>query len=130
MSNYSRHAEHRTGQHRSDGDTGAGMQDESRVSVYVEVDDPQKYLDRAARAGATVLMPVTTITADTTIAMFRDPAGNVNGILKAGAPAQSNATSAAGRVRKTTTRKKTTARRKSTSAGSRKKTTARRARRR
>jgi hypothetical protein len=53
------------------------------VSVYIEVDDPEKYLERATKAGATTLMPVSQITPDTTIAMFRDPAGNTTGILKA-----------------------------------------------
>ena len=68
------------------GDKGIGGgigEGDPRVTVYVEVDDPQAYLDKAVRAGATVLMPVTTIMAGTTIAMFSDPAGNITGILKA-----------------------------------------------
>jgi predicted enzyme related to lactoylglutathione lyase len=127
MGNYSMLSEHGPGQHGAGGGIGAGMQGESRVSVYVEVDDPQRYLDRATKAGATVLMPVTTITPDTTIAMFRDPAGNVNGILKANPRAGAAATTAR---KKTTARRKTTAR-KSTARKStaRKKTTTRRRRR-
>jgi len=63
---------------------GGGIGDgEPRVTVYIEVDDPQAYLDKAVKAGATVLMPVTKIMEGTTIAMFRDPAGNISGILKA-----------------------------------------------
>jgi hypothetical protein len=54
-----------------------------RVTVYIEVDDPQAYLDKAVMAGGKLLMPVTTIMEGTTIALFADPAGNVTGILKA-----------------------------------------------
>src|SRR5919199_5068329 len=83
MGNYSMLAEHGPNEKGAGGGIGGSMNDESRVSVYVEVDDPQKYLDRATKAGATTLMPVTQISPDTTIAMFRDPAGNTTGILKA-----------------------------------------------
>ena len=63
---------------------GGGIgEGDPRVTVYIEVDEPQAYLDKAVRAGATVLMPVTTIMEGTTIAMFSDPAGNITGILKA-----------------------------------------------
>lgn len=63
---------------------GGGIgEGDPRVSVYIEVDDPQAYLDRAVAAGAKVLMPVTQIMEGTTIAMFADPAGNIMGILKA-----------------------------------------------
>lgn len=101
---------------------GGGIgEDETRVSIYIEVDDPQAYLDRAVDAGGTMLMPVTEIMPTTTIAMFRDPAGNTMGIVKA-APRPSKA-------RKKTTARKTAGARKSTSArkstGVRKKTTAR-----
>ena len=122
MGNYAMLAEHGPGQHGAGGGIGGSQDDSSRVSVYIEVDDPQKYMDRAVKAGAMVIMPVTTITPDTTIGMFRDPAGNVNGIMKANPrPAP----------RKSTTRKKTTARKKSTARKStaRKKTTTRRRRR-
>ena len=62
---------------------GGGIgEGDPRVTVYIEVDDPQAYLDRAAKAGATVLMPVSKVTEDTTIALFADPAGNVTGLLK------------------------------------------------
>jgi len=62
---------------------GGGIgEGDPRVTVYIEVDDPQVYLDRAAKAGATVLMPVSKVTEDTTIALFADPAGNVTGLLK------------------------------------------------
>lgn len=95
MGNYSMLEDHEPG-------IGGGLGDEmgggNRVSVYVSVDDPQRYLDKAVAAGAQMLMPVTTITPDTTIAMFRDPAGNVNGVLKTNARL-----SAQQRARRTTT---------------------------
>jgi uncharacterized protein len=63
---------------------GGGLgQGPARVSVYIEAADPQKLLDKAVANGATMMMPVTTITPDTTIAMFSDPAGNTVGLLKA-----------------------------------------------
>jgi hypothetical protein len=63
---------------------GGGIgEGDPRVTVYIEVDDPQAYMDKATRAGAIMLMPVTTIMEGTTIAMFADPAGNVTGLLKA-----------------------------------------------
>ena len=83
MGNYSMLAEHGPDAKGAGGGIGGAMNDESRVSVYIEVDDPQRYLERATKAGGTMLMPVTQITPDTMIAMFRDPAGNTTGILKA-----------------------------------------------
>ena len=126
MGNYSMLEDHEPG-------IGGGLSDEmgggNRVSVYVSVDDPQRYLDKAARAGAEVLMPVTTITPDTTIAMFRDPAGNVTGIMKASPrPQQSTARRAssptrarrsAASGRKKATGRKTSARKKSTTRSAR-----------
>ena len=61
------------------GDMGGGK----RVSVYVQVDDPQAYLDKAEQLGGKTLMPPTTIMEGTTIAMFSDPEGNVTGLLQA-----------------------------------------------
>ena len=62
---------------------GLGQGGPARVSIYIESADPQRLLDKAVASGATVLMPITTITPDTTIGMFSDPAGNTVGILKA-----------------------------------------------
>lgn len=62
---------------------GGGIgEGDPRVSVYIEVDDPQAYLDRAAQAGAKVLMPVSTIMEGVTIALFADPEGNTIGLTK------------------------------------------------
>ena len=62
---------------------GLGQGGPARVSIYIESAEPQRLLDKAVASGATVLMPITTITPDTTIGMFSDPAGNTVGILKA-----------------------------------------------
>jgi predicted enzyme related to lactoylglutathione lyase len=51
------------------------------VSVYIEVDDLQAYLDKAARLGGTTVLPPTDM-GDFWIAMFSDPAGNVTGMTK------------------------------------------------
>ena len=63
---------------------GGGIgEGDPRVTIYIEVDDPQAYLDKSTQAGAKTLMPVTQVTDTVTIAMFADPAGNVVGLLKA-----------------------------------------------
>ena len=54
---------------------------------YVEVDDPQTYLDKAVSLGCTVTMPVTEVPGFVTIARFADPDGNVIGLVKAGSMA-------------------------------------------
>ncbi len=64
-------------------DIGGGIGEGIQVTVYIEVDDPQAYLDEAVKAGATILMPVTKIMEGTTIALFADPDGNVTGLLEA-----------------------------------------------
>src|SRR5437867_4049596 len=69
MGNYSMLEDHGKG---IGGGIGEAMGGPSRVTVYVEVDDPQAYLDKVSRAGGKTLMPVTKITDDTTIAMFAD----------------------------------------------------------
>lgn len=66
-------------------DGGIGASDEPRkrgVYFYVEVDDPQAYLDRATSLGATVLVPVTELPM-VTFALFADPDGNPIGLVKA-----------------------------------------------
>jgi predicted enzyme related to lactoylglutathione lyase len=56
----------------------------SAVVVYVEVDDPQMYLDRAVAAGATIAMAITTVPgAEVTVAWIRDPQGNLVGVVRA-----------------------------------------------
>jgi predicted enzyme related to lactoylglutathione lyase len=58
-------------------------QEPGRVTIYIQVDDPQKYLDKVGQAGGTTVMPVMTVTEGVTIAMFKDPAGHIVGLLKA-----------------------------------------------
>lgn len=61
---------------------GIPKQEGPWVTVYVEVPDPQAALDEAVGAGAEVVMPVTEMP-QVTMALFKDPAGNVIGIVKA-----------------------------------------------
>lgn len=122
MGNYSMVQGHEPG-------IGGGLgEGERRISVYIESAEPQRLLDKALAAGATLLMPVTTITPDTTIAMFTDPAGNTIGVMKAnpataarraasGGAASSQtarprAKAASASSRKTATRGKTAAKKK------------------
>ena len=128
MGNYSMLEGHEPG-------IGGGLgEGDARVSVYVEVDDPQKYLDKAVANGARVIMPVSTITPTTTIAIFLDPAGNTTGIMKANPRPAARSTSSATAKRsarprakatakrgaKKTTRRATTARKSTRSSGRRK----------
>ena len=63
------------------GGIGPSFSDETCVTFYIAVDDPQAYLDKAVAAGAEVLMPVTVIPDAVTMAMFKDPAGAVVGLV-------------------------------------------------
>jgi predicted enzyme related to lactoylglutathione lyase len=53
------------------------------VTFYVQVDDPQAYLDRAESLGARTVMPVTEVPGVVTFALFADPEGHVVGVVKA-----------------------------------------------
>jgi hypothetical protein len=130
MGNYSMLQGHEPG---IGGGIGGAQDDSSRVSVYIESSTPEAHLNKAIAAGAKMLMPVTTITPDTTIAMFLDPAGNTVGILKANprrpsasdAAAQAAARSNGSTRRRSATRKKAGAARTSAKKSSGRKTTAR-----
>ncbi len=63
-----------------------GTQDGASPSVtfYIQVDDPQAYLDKIESAGGKTVMPVTVIPDMVTLAMFADPEGNVVGLVKEG----------------------------------------------
>jgi uncharacterized protein len=55
------------------------------VVVYVEVDDPAAYIERATALGGSLVLPVTDLPgAHVTVAWLRDPQGNLLGLLKAG----------------------------------------------
>ena len=104
-------------------DTGIGGgfgEGDARVSVYIEVADPQRFVDKAVASGATVLMPVTTITPTTTIAMLLDPAGNTFGVMKP-PPAQRKTTKRTSAA-KTTRKKSTAARGRKSTARAKKRT--------
>jgi predicted enzyme related to lactoylglutathione lyase len=70
---------------QADGLTGGigGAQDggSGGVTFYVHTDDPQGTLDRAVANGGTLIMPLTTVAPETTIALFADPEGHVVGIM-------------------------------------------------
>lgn len=51
------------------------------VTFYVSTDDAQGVLDRAVAAGGRVLMPLTEVAPETTVALFADPEGHVVGIM-------------------------------------------------
>lgn len=54
------------------------------VTIYVDVDDLQKTLDRATSLGGPVVMPAMEVEGQggLKIAQFKDPDGNVIGIMK------------------------------------------------
>jgi uncharacterized protein len=110
---------------RPDTGIGGGIgEGDARVSVYVETPDPQRFVDKAVAAGATVLMPVTQITPTTTIAMLMDPAGNTFGVMKPPS-AQRKTTKRTTAAKTTRPRKKSTAARGRTSSTRPKKRTRR-----
>ena len=52
------------------------------VTIYIEVNDLQTYLDRAVKMGSKVLVPVTEIPGTVTYALISDPEGNAVGLVK------------------------------------------------
>jgi uncharacterized protein len=64
------------------GGIGSSPDGQGHVTVYAEVDDIQKYLERAETLGAKTVVPVTTI-AQTTFAQLADPQGIVFGLFQA-----------------------------------------------
>ncbi len=57
-------------------DDGAG-----RVTFYVHTDDPKATLNRIEKLGGKVIMPLTEVAPETTIALFADPEGHVVGLM-------------------------------------------------
>jgi predicted enzyme related to lactoylglutathione lyase len=51
------------------------------VTFYVGADDPRATLERVEAAGGTILMPLTQVAPETTIALFADPEGHVVGLM-------------------------------------------------
>jgi predicted enzyme related to lactoylglutathione lyase len=59
----------------------AGEGQPAGVHFYVAAEDPQGVLDKVAQAGGKVLMPLTEVAPQTTIALFADPEGHVVGLM-------------------------------------------------
>ena len=57
-------------------DGGAGL-----VTFYVHTDDPAKALEKVVANGGRVIMPLTEVAPQTTIALFSDPEGHVVGLM-------------------------------------------------
>ena len=76
------------GQGIGGGITGSPEASGNQVTFYVEVDDPQAYLNKVESKGGKMVMPVTEIPGMVIFAQFADPEGNVVGITKAGYPPQ------------------------------------------
>ena len=56
------------------------------VTVYVEVDDADEYLTRAIEGGGSLVMPRTEVAGTITFGLFRDPAGNMVGVVEEDVP--------------------------------------------
>ncbi len=68
-----------------DGGIGGGIgpaQGPNQVTFYVQVDDPQAYLNKIEGIGGKTIVPVTEIPDMVTFALFADPEGNVVGLVK------------------------------------------------
>ena len=51
------------------------------VTFYVHADDPEATLKRVEELGGKVLMPLTEVAPETTVALFADPEGHVVGLM-------------------------------------------------
>ena len=74
------------GMHRDENGLTAGigkapMGGDGHVTFYVHTDDPQGTLDRVEKLGGKVIMPLTQVAPETTIALFADPEGHVVGLM-------------------------------------------------
>jgi uncharacterized protein len=63
------------------GGVGQAQEGLGHVTVYVEVDDPQAYLDKVEQHGGKAVMPVTDA-GMVTFALFNDPEGHMVGVFK------------------------------------------------
>ena len=57
-------------------DGGSGL-----VTFYVHTDDPAATLEQVESLGGRVIMPLTEVAPETTIALFADPEGHVVGLM-------------------------------------------------
>ena len=51
------------------------------MTFYIGADDPQDALAKVEAAGGRVIMPLTEVAPETTIALFADPEGHVVGLM-------------------------------------------------
>ena len=51
------------------------------VTFYVHTDDPKATLAKIEKLGGKVLMPLTQVAPETTIALFADPEGHIVGLM-------------------------------------------------
>lgn len=51
------------------------------VTFYVHTEDPKKVLQQVEKSGGKVIMPLTEVAPDTTIALFADPEGHIVGLM-------------------------------------------------
>jgi predicted enzyme related to lactoylglutathione lyase len=68
-----------------EGAIGGGIgeaQGPNQVIFYIEVGDPQAYLDRIEQLRGKTVVPVTEVPGLVTFAQFADPEGNVVGLVK------------------------------------------------
>jgi predicted enzyme related to lactoylglutathione lyase len=64
------------------GGIGSSQNGTGQVTFYVQVDDPQAYLDKVTGLGGKTIVPVTEVPDVVTFAQFADPQGNVVGLVK------------------------------------------------
>lgn len=62
---------------------GIGSAEQPLATFYIEVGDPAAFLKKVTAAGGEVVQDVTLIPDMVTFAQFRDPAGNLVGLVKA-----------------------------------------------
>jgi predicted enzyme related to lactoylglutathione lyase len=72
---------YRQGDGLTGGIGGAPEGQQGGVTFYVHTDNPQAVLDKVTASGGQVIMPLTEVAPDTTIALFADPEGHVVGIM-------------------------------------------------
>ena len=82
------------------------------VTFYVQVEDVQAHLDKAASLGGTVIVPLTEVPGMVTFAQFKDPEGNLVGLLKGPQAPPKPARAKRATAKKVTPKKKKVARRK------------------
>lgn len=63
---------------------GIGQSEQgNQVTIYIEVDDPQAFLNKIEAQGGKTIVPVTVVPNMVTFAQFADPQGNIVGLVKA-----------------------------------------------